>query len=55
MYNQHTKGITTTRHKSMVERCGRRAIVLTKALHTHTKEKKRKKEKNSRKNRYLRI
>jgi len=37
MYNQHTIGMLTTRHRSLVERGGRKALLET--LHTHTKEK----------------
>jgi len=32
MYNQHTRGMTTTRHRSLVERGGRKALLET--LHT---------------------
>jgi len=39
MYNQHTRGMVTTRHRSPVERDGRK--VLSETLHTH----KRKREK----------
>jgi len=46
MYNQHTRGMETTRHRSLVEGGGRKALFET--LHTHTK-------KNVRKNRYSRI
>jgi len=42
----HTRGMTTTRHKSLVERGGRKALL--KTLHTH-------KTKNVRKNQYSRI
>jgi len=41
MYNQHTRGIVTTRHRSLVERGGRKALLET--LHTHTHKKNRKK------------
>jgi hypothetical protein len=41
MYNQHTRGMTTTRHKSMVERGGRKTLLET--LHTHTKKNVKKK------------
>ena len=34
MYNQHTRGMETTRHRSLVERGGRKALLET--LHTHT-------------------
>jgi len=33
MYNQHTRGMATTRHRSLVERNGRKALLET--LHTH--------------------
>jgi len=36
MYNQHTRGMATTRHRSLVERGGRKALLET--LHTHTKK-----------------
>jgi len=42
MYNQHTRGMATTRHRSLVERGGRKALLET--LHTHTKKKTRKKK-----------
>jgi len=32
MYNQHTRGMVTTRHRSLVERGGRKALL--KTLHT---------------------
>ena len=35
--NQHTKGMETTRHRSLVERGGRKALLET--LHTHTPKK----------------
>jgi len=38
MYNQHTRGMETTRHRSLVERGGRKALLET--LHTHTHNKK---------------
>jgi len=34
MYNQHTRGMQTTRNRSLVERGGRKALLET--LHTHT-------------------
>jgi len=37
MYNQHTRGMATTRHRSLVERGGRKALLET--LHTNTKKK----------------
>jgi len=36
MYHQHTRGMATTRHRSLVERGGRKALLET--LHTHTKK-----------------
>ena len=36
MYNQHTRGMATTRHRSLVERGERKALLET--LHTHTKK-----------------
>jgi len=36
IYNQHTRGMVTTRHRSLVERRGRKALLET--LHTHTKK-----------------
>jgi len=41
MYNQHTRGMATFRHRSLVERGGRKALLDT--LHTQTKKKKWKK------------
>jgi len=32
MYNQHTRGMATTRHRSLVERGGRKALVREKGL-----------------------
>jgi len=53
MYNQHTRGVATTRHRSLVERGGTKAFVIDKGLaHTHTQGKK---EKNIKKPRYSRI
>jgi len=40
MYNQHTRGMATTRHKSLVERGGRKAFVTDKGL-AHTKRNKK--------------
>jgi len=37
MYNQHTKGMAITRHRSLVERGGRKAFVREKGL-VHTQE-----------------
>jgi len=37
MYNQHTRGMATTRHRSLVKRGGRNALLRDKGLaHTHT-------------------
>ena len=42
MYNQHTRGIATTRHRSLVERGGRKAVARNKGLaHTQKKEKRK--------------
>ena len=51
MYIQLTRGMATTRHRGLVERGGRKALLET--LHTHQKNKKRKN--NVKKNRYSRI
>ena len=40
MYNQHTKGMETTRHRSLVERGGRKALLETLRTHTHTHTQK---------------
>jgi hypothetical protein len=53
MYNQHTRGMATTRYISLVERGRRKSFVRDKGP-AHTKERK-KKEKNVRENRYPRI
>jgi len=53
MYNQHTRGMATTRHRSLVERGGRKAFVKDKDL-AHT-QKRKKRGKNVRKNCYSRI
>jgi len=43
MYNQHTRGMATTRHRSLVERGGRKAVIRDKGIaHTQKKEKKEK-------------
>jgi len=44
-YNQHTRGMATNRHRSLVERSGRKAfeerlLLETKTLHTKIKEGK---------------
>ena len=46
MYNQHTRGMATTRHRSLVESVGRKALLET--LHTQI-------HKNLKKNRHSRI
>ena len=38
MYNQHTRGMSTTRHRGLVERGGRKAFVRDKDL-THKNQK----------------
>jgi len=43
MYNQHTRRMETTRHRSLVERGGKKALLET--LHTHSQ--KNKNQKNS--------
>jgi len=40
MYNQHTRGMATTRHRSLVERGGRKALLETSHKHTKKKHKK---------------
>ena len=45
MYIQHTRGMATTRHRSLVERGGRKALSETLHTHTHTKNTKKKCEK----------
>jgi len=46
MYNQHTSGMATTRHRSLAERGGRRAFVTDKVLaHTNKRKEKKKGEK----------
>ena len=40
IYNQHTRGMATTRHTSLVERDGRKALLET--LHTHKKKSPKK-------------
>ena len=42
MYNQHARGMATTRHRSLVERGRRKAFVRDKGL-AHTKRQKGKK------------
>jgi len=54
MYNQHTRGMLTTRHRSLDERGGSKAFVRDKERPcTHTR--KRKEEKMSEKKWYSRI
>ena len=36
MYNQHTRGMETTRYRSLVERGGRKSLLETLYTHTHT-------------------
>jgi len=40
MYNQHARGMATTRHRSLVERGGRKAFVRNKIAHTQKMENK---------------
>jgi len=40
MFNQHTRGMATTRHRSLVRGAEERLVLETKALNTHKKEKK---------------
>jgi len=40
MYNQHTRGVAITRHRSLVERGGGKALLET--LHTHKKKSQKK-------------
>jgi hypothetical protein len=44
MYIQHTRGMTRTRHRSLVERGGRKALLET--LHTQPKKRRKMSEKN---------
>jgi len=53
MYNQHTRGMATTRHRSLVERGGRKAFVRDKDL-IH-QNKKGGEKKCQEKNQYSRI
>ena len=43
VYNQHTRGLATTRHRSLVERGRRETFVRDKGL-AHKKEKEKEKE-----------
>ena len=48
IYNQQTRGMATTRHRSLVERGGRKAFVRDKGLaHTQKKGGEKKREKMS--------
>jgi len=49
MYNQHTRGMATTRHRSLAERGGRQAFVREK-LHTQKRGKREKKKKKIQEN-----
>jgi len=49
MHDQHTRGMTTTRHRSLVEKGGRKAFVRDKGL-AHTQKRKEKRRKNVREN-----
>jgi len=40
MYNQHTRGMATNRHRSLVERGGRKALL--EALHTQKRNVRKK-------------
>jgi len=48
MYSQHTRGMETTRHRILVERGGRKALLETLYTHTHTKNKFQKQNRYSR-------
>jgi len=48
MYNQHTRGMARTRHRSLVEKGGRKAFVRDKDL-AHQTNKNKRREKNVRK------
>ena len=39
MYKQHTRGMATTRHRSLLERGGTKALLETLHTHTHTHKK----------------
>jgi len=54
MYNQHTREMTTTRHRSLVERGGRKAFVQDKGL-AHKRIQKKEGKKKSGKTRYSRV
>jgi len=49
MYNQHARGIATTRHRSLDESGGRKAFVRDKGL-AHTPKRGKKRERIVRKN-----
>jgi len=42
MYNQHTRGMATTRHRSLVERGGRKAFIRDKERHCTQKKQEEK-------------
>ena len=46
MYNQHIRGMATTRHRSLVERGGRKVFVIDKGLAHTQKEGKKMARKN---------
>jgi len=46
MYNQHTGGTATTRHRSLVQRGGGKAFVRDKGLAHAPKKKKEKRKEN---------
>ena len=54
MYNQHTRGMATTRHRSLVETGGRKAFFRDKGL-AHAQGKGKKRKRYVRKTRYSRI
>jgi len=52
MYNQHTRGMATTKHRSLVERGGKGAFVRDRGLaHTHKRKGKKKEGKKKGKGR----
>ena len=54
-YNQHTRGMTTTRHRSLVERDGRKALFKLETLHTQKKKMSEKPILSNLKNRFEHI
>jgi len=46
MYNQHTRGMVTTRHRSLVARGGRKAFVVDTGQKMKGKKRKNMSEKN---------